>query len=102
MSKFKYFAAFIIPLLGLLTFNTTGIFAYFGLVSLYVFVPILEQILPKNTYNLNEIEKELAKKDVFFDFVLYFSVPLHLFVIYQFLITVSNTALPFQMSLPVF
>ena len=94
MSKFKYFAAFIIPLLGLLTFNTSGIMAYLGLFTLYVFVPILEQILPKNTYNLNEFEKAIAKKDVFFDFVLYLSVPLHLFVTYQFLITVSNTALP--------
>ena len=94
MIKFKYFAAFIIPLLGLLTFNTTGIFAYIGLFSLYIFVPILEQILPKNAYNLNKVEKELAKEDVFFDLVLYLSVPFHLFIVYQFLITVSNTAIP--------
>ena len=28
MAKFKYFSAFIVPLLGLLTFNTTGLVAY--------------------------------------------------------------------------
>ncbi|WP_034058877.1 alkane 1-monooxygenase [Lacinutrix jangbogonensis] len=94
MIKFKYFAAYIIPLLGLLTFNTTGIYAYIGLFILYVLIPVLEQILPNNTYNLNDIEKGLAKKDVFFDLVLYLSVPLHLFVGYQFLITVSSTAIP--------
>ena len=96
MKKFKYFGAFIIPILGILTFNTTGIFAFIGLFILYIFVPILEQFLPKDTYNLNNVEKELAKRDFFFDLVLYLSVPIHLFVIYEFLITISNTALPFS------
>jgi alkane 1-monooxygenase len=100
MIKFKYFAAYIIPILGLLTFNTTGVYAYTGLIFLYIFVPVLEQMLPKNSYNLNTVEKELAKKDVFFDLVLYLSVPLHLFVVYQFLITVSNTALPLSELIP--
>ena len=86
MRKFKYFAAFIVPILGIITFNTSGVYAFAGLFFLYVFVPVLEQFLPKNTYNLNEVEKDLAKKDVFFDLVLYLSVPLHLFVISQFLI----------------
>ena len=94
MLKFKYFAAYIIPLLGLLTFNTTGLYAYTGLFFLYLLVPILEQIIPKNTYNLSKIEKKLAKEDMFFDLVLYLSVPLHLLVTYQFLITVSNSELP--------
>ena len=94
MRKFKYFAAFIVPILGIITFNTSGVYAFTGLFFLYVFVPVLEQFLPKNTYNLNEVEKDLAKKDVFFDLVLYLSVPLHLFVISQFLITVSDSALP--------
>lgn len=94
MRKFKYFAAFIVPILGIITFNTSGVYAFTGLFFLYVFVPVLEQFLPKNTYNLNEVEKDLAKKDIFFDVVLYLSVPLHLFVISQFLITVSDTALP--------
>ena len=47
MAKFKYFSAFIVPLLGLLTFNTTGYLAYIGIFSLYVLVPVLESILPQ-------------------------------------------------------
>ncbi len=94
MTKFKYFAAFIIPVLGIITFNVTGIYAYTGLLFLYVFVPIIEQILPKNAYNLSKVEKDLVREDFFFDLVLYISVPLHLFVIYHFLITISNEALP--------
>jgi alkane 1-monooxygenase len=93
MVKFKYFSAFIVPLLGLLTFNSTGFIAYIGIISLYVVVPILENFLPQNTYNLTSIEKELATETIFYDVVLYLSVPLHLFVVYQFLITVSNPSI---------
>ena len=79
--------------LGLLTFNSTGFIAYIGIISLYVVVPILENFLPQNTYNLTSIEKELATETIFYDVVLYLSVPLHLFVVYQFLITVSNPSI---------
>ena len=90
MRKFKYFGAYLIPLFGLFTFKSTGVYAFFGLFFLYVLVPILEQILPLSSYNLNKVEKELAKESYFFDLTLYLLVPLHLFVIYSFLITVSN------------
>ena len=49
MAKFKYFSAFIVPLLGLFTFNTTGFLAYIGIFSLYVLVPVLESLLTPNT-----------------------------------------------------
>jgi alkane 1-monooxygenase len=94
MIKFKYLGAYIIPFLGLLTFNTTGLYAYLGLFFIYVFIPLLEHFVPPNAYNLNKIEKELAQEDVFFDLILYTAVIIHLFVMYQFLVTISNTALP--------
>ena len=93
MRKFKYFGAYLIPLFGLFTFKSTGVYAFFGLFFLYVLVPILEQILPLSSYNLNKAEKELAKESSFFDLTLYLLVPLHLFVIYSFLITVSSAAI---------
>lgn len=93
MGKIKYIAAYIIPLLGLLTFSTTGFYAYLGLLFLYVFVPIIEKIYPPDHYNFVETEKELAREDLFYDWVLYLMVPLHLFVVYYFLITISNPAL---------
>lgn len=93
MTRFKYFAAYIIPLLGLYTFNTTGIYAYFGLFFLYIIVSIVEHILPNNTYNFNAVEKELATKDFIYDLTLYLLIPLHLYVIYTFLVTVSSPEL---------
>ena len=86
MSKIKYFGVYIVPALGLITFNSSGIIAYLGLFFLYILVPLFEQIITPNTYNLNQLEKELSRKDPFFDWILYISVPIHLYVVYQFLI----------------
>ncbi|MEK9613093.1 MAG: alkane 1-monooxygenase [Flavobacteriaceae bacterium] len=36
------------------------------------------------------MEKDLAKNDLFYDWILYLSVAVHLWVVYQFLITISN------------
>ena len=93
MGKIKYAAAYIIPFLALLTFNTTGIYAYFGIIFLYVSVPIIEWIFPPDRYNFIETEKELAKEDSFYDIILYLMVPLHLFVIYSFFISIADLTL---------
>ncbi|MDB4649113.1 alkane 1-monooxygenase [Crocinitomicaceae bacterium] len=90
MNKLKYFGVYFTPLLALISFNSSGILAYSGIIVLYLFIPILENIIPKDSYNLNASEKELAKKDRFYDIVLYLLVPMHLYVIYIFLYTISN------------
>lgn len=93
MGKFKYFAAYIIPFLTWMTFQTTGIYAYIGIAFVFVFVPILEIIITPDTYNLDKTEKELAKEDSFYDIVIYLLVPIHLYVIYVFLITINDPSL---------
>jgi alkane 1-monooxygenase len=93
MGKLKYLFAYLIPLFGILTFSTTGLLAYAGILFLYVFVPIVEQIIPPNTYNFNQAEKALAKEDPFYDMVLYLLVPLHIFVVYYFCVTITDSGL---------
>ena len=93
MGKFKYFAAFIIPLLALLTFNTTGLIAYTGLFVLYLLVPVTEQIFLPNRDNFDEVERNLAEEDSLYDWVVYLMVPLHLYVVYVFLMTIGEPAL---------
>ncbi|MDG2504913.1 MAG: alkane 1-monooxygenase [Crocinitomicaceae bacterium] len=90
MNKLKYFGVYFTPLLALISFNSNGILAYSGIIVLYLCIPILENVIPKDSYNLSTSEKELAKKDRFYDIVLYLLVPLHLFVIYIFLNAISN------------
>ena len=90
MGKFKYIGTYLSPLLALLSFNLTGIFAYSGIFVLYILIPILENLLPKDSYNFNKAEKELAKNDIFYDVILYLMVPLHLYVIYVYLMTIND------------
>tara|TARA_B100001287_G_C22663718_1_gene521777 strand:+ start:518 stop:1555 length:1038 start_codon:yes stop_codon:yes gene_type:complete len=94
MGKLKYLGTYISPLLAIFSFNMTGIFAYTGIFVLYILVPILENFIPKDSYNFNKTEKKRAKSDRFYDYILFLMVPLHLFVIYQFLISVSLPNLP--------
>ena len=93
MKKFKYLGAYIIPLLGILTFYSTGLKAYFGLIFLYLVIPVLEIIFPPNNDNLDAFEKDLAGNDPYYDLILYISVPLHLYVVYIFLGVVSDDAI---------
>lgn len=60
---------------------------------MYLLIPILEHLLPLNSYNLSKTEKELAKNDLFYNWILYLLVPLQLVVVYVFLTTISNTTI---------
>lgn len=93
MGKIKYFAAFIIPVLAIVSFNLTGVFAYLGLFVLYIVVPVLEQLIPQDAYNLEETEVELAKEDIYFDIVLYLMVALQVVAIFVFLQSLADPAL---------
>ncbi len=90
MAKLKYFGAYTLPLLGILTFNSSGVVAYFGLIFLYIIVPVLETIISTDSYNLNDSERKSAKVSNFFDYVLFGIAPLHLVSIYCFLAAISN------------
>ena len=90
ISKLKYIGAYFSPLLAILSFNLKGYWAFTGVIALYVLVPIIEQLLPKDTYNLTNSEKELAKEDKFYDWILYLLAPMQLYVVYVFLTTISK------------
>jgi len=91
MNKIKYLGVYIIPLLGLLTFNVTGIYAFFGLFFLFVLVPLLELVFSPNNYNFTQTEQDQAQHDLFYDRVLFLLVPLHIWVVYSFLTAVFKS-----------
>lgn len=93
MNKIKYLGVYIIPLLGLFTFNVTGIYAFFGLFFLFVLVPLLELVFSPNNYNFTQTEQDQAQHDLYYDRVLFLLVPLHIWVVYSFLTALSNPLL---------
>jgi alkane 1-monooxygenase len=93
LQKFKYIGTYLSPLLAIFSFHCSGHLAFTAIFVLYVLIPLLENNLPKNTYNFNKIEKKLAKEDKYYHWVLYLLVPLHLYTGYVFLLTVNNPLL---------
>ncbi|THD70012.1 alkane 1-monooxygenase [Robertkochia marina] len=71
---FKYLAAYSIPLSVLLGYYAGGIFYWLTPVYTFGLVPVLELILPVNTGNLNQTEREQKKKLVLFDLLLYLNI----------------------------
>lgn len=93
MGKLKYIAAYITPLLALLTFYSYGFTAYIGIFVLYILIPVAEQALPLSTENFSKVEKDMAKDDWFYDIVVSLIVPIHLFTMYIFLTTITEAGL---------
>ncbi len=94
MSKLKYIGVYFSPVLALISLNLSGIGAFTAIIFLYIIVPIAEQLIPQDKSNFSKKEKELAKYDKFYDWVLYLLVPLHLYVIFIFLNKVSASNVP--------
>ena len=94
MTKLKYIGVYFSPVLALISLNLSGIGAFTAIIVLYIIVPISEQLIPQDKSNFSKKEKELAKHDKFYDWVLYLLVPLHLYVIFLFLNKVSASNVP--------
>ncbi len=85
MRSWKYFAAFNVPVFVFLSLYLPGGWSFLGLIYAFGFVPLLELVLPVTTVNLSAAEEEVARKDRFFDWLLYANVPIQLGLLVYFL-----------------
>jgi alkane 1-monooxygenase len=74
----KYTAAFILPLLTVVSFLSEGVATFSPLIFAFVCVPIIDQLLGENKYNLSSTEVEKIKSSRLFDWMLYGAVISHL------------------------
>jgi alkane 1-monooxygenase len=75
MKDLKYLAAFTLPVSAVISFYYQGYWSYFTPFYAFVIIPILELLLPQDSSNLNENEREAKKYKPFFDWLLYLNVP---------------------------
>lgn len=76
MRDLKYLLAYIIPLSALLALTLKGGWSYSTLAFAFVVIPVMEMVLPRSIYNLNEVEQQQRADSRFFDWLLYLNVPL--------------------------
>lgn len=86
----KYLAGYTIPLAVVLSIYLNGIYVFLAPVYAFVFLPFLELIIPVNKKNFSAMEEEMAKKDKWYDLMLYLHVPIQFGVLGYFLWTVNN------------
>lgn len=81
----KFAAPLSIFVLSYFSFTQNGGWIAGPLVYAWIFIPLLELVLPANPTNLSEQEVSLAKEDKLYDFWLYIIVPIQYLSIYLFL-----------------
>ena len=86
----KYFLTLSIPFLAYISFNTTGILTYAPILEAFLLIPLLELLFKPSTKNISQAEEEMAKDDMSYDIILYLFVPLIYFLIWEFLISMSE------------
>ncbi len=76
MRSWKYLLGFNVPLMVFLALYLPDGWSFLGLAYAFGLVPLLEVLLPISPANLSTIEEEAARKDPFFDALLYANVPI--------------------------
>ena len=76
MKDFKYLAAFSLPVSAVISFYYQGYWSYFTPFYAFVVIPVLELLLPLDSSNINEDERETKNNKVLFDWLLYLNVPI--------------------------
>jgi alkane 1-monooxygenase len=98
MRKFKYLTIFLLPITVALSFTQSGYAVFIPLIVFFVIIPILELLLPADISNLEGRERQLAEADLFYDWLLYFMVPLQLGYLVWFLFVMQEDQSGLEMT----
>lgn len=87
----KYVVALVIPLHTIWGFYTGGWLLLFPLFLSFLFIPLLELLIPPDPSNLDALQSELEGKNPMYDGLLYLLLPLQIFNIILFLNLVGGS-----------
>ncbi len=89
----KYGLPFILFLAAGYAFQVTGWQVWIPMLLVWVLIPSLELLVAPRAENLSAAEEEMAKQDKIYDYLLYLSVPMQYFMLYQFLVSMQDVNL---------
>ena len=93
MGKFKYLSAIILASTVYISFTSYGILTYLPLTFSFVFIPLLELFFKPNITNFSDAEKNIAKNDNYYKWVLYSIIPIQLGLVVLFLFSFQENLL---------
>lgn len=97
MHKLKYLLAFIIPVTVYISFTQEGIWTYFPLLFSFGCIPLIELIFKPDSSNFDALKTEKAKKDHFYAFLLFLTVPVQLYFMYAFFQVMQEPMTTFEL-----
>ncbi|HRI26877.1 MAG TPA: alkane 1-monooxygenase [Chitinophagales bacterium] len=71
----KYTFVYLVPIVVSLSIWADSLWTYFAVFFVFGIIPAIELFTHASTYNLTEIEEEIAKNDQLYDWLLYLLVP---------------------------
>ena len=86
---FKYLSPFLLYYGALASFLSSGFVVWLPLIYAWFLIPLCELFIPANESNLSEAEEELAKKNKWYDLLLYLVVPCQYLALGMFLYNIS-------------
>ncbi len=89
----KYLVPVIFIAAAIQSFNSQGWIIWIPMIIAWVIIPLLELLLKADPANMGAAEEELAKKNKYYDFLLYLIVILQFIALYEFLDGLKNDIL---------
>lgn len=89
----KFSFPFIVFILAAISFTAKGWICFLPMIWAYIFIPLLELMIPPNQFNLSSAEEELARADIRYDLLLYFVVICQFSALIFFLYTLQDANL---------
>lgn len=90
MKDLKYLAAMTLPISAVISIYFKGGWSYFTPFYAFVLIPILEILLPHDTSNFKDEQREKKKKSKIFDWMLYLNAPIIFSLIMYTLFDITN------------
>lgn len=91
---FKYLSPFLIYYGSLAAFLNTGFIVWLPIIYSWIVIPLCELFITANEMNMSEAEEELAKKNKWYDVLLYVVVPCQYIALAVFLYSITYVQQP--------
>lgn len=90
MHRYKFLLAFVIPPAAIFGFNHDGWQSMVSLILIFFFFPLIELFLPLDTANFDQKMAEDEKNTVYYDSLLFLSIPVYLLTFAYFLLVIPT------------
>ena len=98
MKKLKYFGIIILPISAYVSFTSNGVLTFLPLIITFICIPLLELFFKPDPSNMDALESELAKKDIFYNALLYSIVPIQFIALIIFFKSIQEHLTLFELA----